>query len=90
MVVGAARAPEAQGREEEGDSLSNQAPSSPTQLLSAHGVGSDPGDEGRVKGLFLILDALMLPAPPTPTPPASTGPCCLSFCTKDVSTTKLL
>lgn len=73
MAVGAARAPEAQGREEEGDLLSNQAPGSPTQLLSAHSVGSDPphpGDEDRAKGLFLILVAPALPAPtPPPTHP---------------------
>lgn len=71
MAVGAARAPEAQGREEEGDSVSNQAPGSPTQLLSAHSVGSDPphpGDEDRAKGVSLILGApALLALPPHPT-----------------------
>lgn len=72
MAVGAARAPEAQGREEEGDLLSNQAPGSPTQLLGAHSVGLDPphpGDEDRAKGLFLILGAPALPAPSSPPTP---------------------
>lgn len=64
---------------------SNQAPGSPTQLLSAHGVGSDPphpGGRGRVEGLSLILASSALPA-------HYVGPGSLPLCMKDTSTSKL-
>ena len=85
MAVGAARAPEAQGRKEEGGTCAASRLSAPLPSSSVPMVCSDPphpGGQGRVKGLFLILGSPALPA-------HYVGPGSLPLCTKDTSTSKL-